>query len=108
MWKNRFAFEVIGRDGYARITGLGGSYGVESLTIGRRGAEGSVPEETVMTFTEPDPSWDADWSDFVASIENNRPPEVDALAGLTVMNMVADVYAHAAQTSQIAGLVSSR
>jgi predicted dehydrogenase len=99
MWKNRFSFEVTGRDGYAKITGLGGSYGVESLTVGHRGTEGSVPNETVRTFPEPDPSWGADWSDFVAAIEKGGAPEVDASAGLAVMTLVDDVYARAAQNS---------
>ena len=108
MWKNRFSFEVAGRDGYARIAGLGGSYGVESLTIGKRGIEGSVPNERVMTFPEPDPSWEADWLDFVAAIENGRAPEVDAQGGLAVMTLVDDVYAHAAKDSSVTRLVQSR
>jgi predicted dehydrogenase len=108
MWKNRFSFEVFGRDGYARIDGLGGSYGVESLTLGRRRTTGSVPEETITTFEEPDPSWEADWRDLVASIEDGRAPEVDAKAGLAVMQMVGDVYARAAQANPVAGPVSSR
>jgi predicted dehydrogenase len=35
-WKNRFAFEVYGEAGYLIVNGLGGSYGTETLTIGRR------------------------------------------------------------------------
>ncbi len=35
-WKNRFTFEVYGEAGYLIVDGLGGSYGVETLTIGRR------------------------------------------------------------------------
>lgn len=108
MWKNRFSFEVFGRDGYVRIDGLGGSYGVESLTVGRRQMAGAVPEETVTAFAEPDSSWEADWRDLVASIEGDRVPEVDAAAGLAVMKMVSDVYARAAETSPAVGLVSSR
>jgi predicted dehydrogenase len=106
IWKNQFSFEAIGRDGYVRINGLGGNYGKESLTVGRKGIEGSVPKETVTSFDERDPSWEADWGDFVASIEQDRAPEVDATAGLAVMKTVEDVYSHAAQTSAIAGSVS--
>lgn len=107
LWKNRFSFEVSGRDGYARIDGLGGSYGMESLTVGRRRIAGAVPHETVTTFPEPDPSWEADWRDLVASIEEGRAPEVDAMAGHAVMKMVGDVYARAADTSATIGLVTS-
>lgn len=108
MWKNRFSFEVMCRAGYVKVSGLGGSYGAESLTIGQVGSEGSVPHETVTTFSEPDPSWQADWSDFVAAIEDDHAPEVDALAGLAVMKLVDNVYTHASRTSQVPPLASSR
>ena len=39
-WKNLFSYEVFGRDGYAAADGLGGSYGPERLTWGRRRPEG--------------------------------------------------------------------
>jgi predicted dehydrogenase len=105
MWKNRFSFEVLGRDGYARIDGLGGTYGVESLTVGQRNTEGGVPNETLTTYGEPDPSWEADWRDLIACIEEGRSPEVDAGGGLAVMRLVDEVYSVAANPyrgSQIA------
>ena len=39
-WRNLFSLEVFGRDGYAIAEGLGGSYGPERLTIGKRRSEG--------------------------------------------------------------------
>lgn len=107
MWKNRFWFEVLGRDGYARVEGLGGSYGVETLTVGRKRAVGSVPEETVIRFAEPDPSWEADWSDLISCIEEERSPEVGAHEGLAVMRLVDDVYRHAASAGRPARLLPS-
>ena len=107
MWKNRFSFEVLGRDGYARIDGLGGSYGIESLTIGQRRAVGQVPEELVTTHSAPDPSWEEDWRDLVACIEQGRSPEVGASDGLAVMQLVNDVYSAAAHPSSLARLLSS-
>jgi predicted dehydrogenase len=35
-WKNRFTFEIYGEAGYLIIDGLGGSYGTETLHIGKR------------------------------------------------------------------------
>jgi predicted dehydrogenase len=35
-WKNRFTFEIFGEAGYLIIDGLGGSYGTETLHIGKR------------------------------------------------------------------------
>jgi predicted dehydrogenase len=107
MWKNKFSFEVTCRDGYLRIEGLGGSYGPESLTVGRRRAVGGAPDETAVTF-EQDVSWEADWHDFIASIKEGRAPEVDAEAGLAVMKIVDDIYVRAAQNHATAGLVPSR
>ena len=97
MWKNRFSFEVLGRDGYARVDGLGGSYGVESLTVCTRNTEGGVPEETITKFDAPDPSWEADWRDLLASIDERRSPEVDAAEGLATMRLVDEIYALAAK-----------
>jgi predicted dehydrogenase len=96
MWKNRFSFDVFGRDGYARVEGLGGSYGSETLTVGRRSADGRLPEETVAIYGGPDPSWEADWVDLIAAINEGRKPEVDGAGGVAVMSMVEAVYSAAA------------
>jgi predicted dehydrogenase len=107
IWKNRFSFEVSGRDGYARIDGLGGSYGVETLTVGRRGSEGTVPEETVTDYDQPDPSWNADWSDLITSIEGGRAPEVGGDEGLALMQLVDEVYACAGKMNLASSSASS-
>lgn len=107
MWKNRFTFEVLGRDGYARIDGLGGSYGIESLTVGRRKTEGGVPDETLTTYGAPDESWEADWRDLIACIEDGRSPEVDASGGVAAMKLVDEVYSLAAKPQGAGRSVSS-
>jgi predicted dehydrogenase len=107
MWKNRFSFEVLGRDGYARIDGLGGAYGVESLTVGRRKTEGGVPDETLTTFGAPDRSWEADWRDLIDCIEEGRSPEVDAGGGLAAMELVDEVYSMAAKRNPAGRSLSS-
>ena len=63
-WRNLFSLEVLGRDGYAIAEGLGGSYGPERLTIGKRRSEGDVPEEESQVFEAPDGSWDLEWAAF--------------------------------------------
>jgi len=35
-WKNKFSFEIFGESGYLIVEGLGGSYGTETLRIGKR------------------------------------------------------------------------
>ena len=93
-WRNRFSFEVFGRDGYLQAEGLGGSYGQPALTIGRRRPESGPPDEEQLVF-EGDPSWDEDWEDFLDAIELGRPPEVGPEEGLEVMRLVDAVYAAA-------------
>ncbi len=47
-WKNLFSFEIFGRDGKLQVDGLGGSYGVERLTLYRMLPEMGPPETTEL------------------------------------------------------------
>jgi predicted dehydrogenase len=101
-WKNLFSFEVIGRDGTLGIDGLGGSYGVERLTVVWRRPEGGVPEMHEEVFDGPDPSWAAEWNDFVCGIEAQGDGGAhgrngDAEAGLAAMRMIDALYRSAAE-----------
>jgi len=42
-WKNRFVFEIFGEAGYLVVDGLGGSYGSEKLTVGKRPTVNGYP-----------------------------------------------------------------
>jgi predicted dehydrogenase len=94
-WRNRFSFEVYGRDGYVQVDGLGGSYGVETLTIGRRLPESGPPTEERVVFDGPDCSWEDDWNDFLDAIELGTRPAADGEDGLAVMRLVDAIYAGA-------------
>jgi predicted dehydrogenase len=112
-WKNRFVFEVFGEAGYLIIDGLGGSYGTETLKIGkRRKSEGSTgngepsamshqlscryaggpPEEEVIEFTGSDISWQEEWKEFINAIKENREPFGNGLDGLEANRMIEAVY----------------
>jgi predicted dehydrogenase len=91
-WKNRFSFEVFGRDGYVRIEGLGGSYGVETLEIGKRKPEGGAPEVEKVEFPGPDLSWQAEWQEFTAAIREGRQPLANGEDGLQTMRTIAAIY----------------
>lgn len=43
-WNNRFSFEVYGSEGFLVVDGLGGSYGTETLTVGRKNTPGAPVE----------------------------------------------------------------
>lgn len=92
-WRNLFSLEVFGRDGYAVVDGLGGSYGPERLTLGQRRPEGGVPIEEIEEFDGPDMSWDLEWAAFVDAVRGRSSPGADGRAGLTTMEWIRRVYA---------------
>jgi predicted dehydrogenase len=77
-WKNLFCFEVFGRTGKLQVDGLGGSYGVERLTVYRMGPELGPPEASVREFPGEDASWRDEIEDLRTRIAERRP----ALCGL--------------------------
>jgi len=102
-WKNQFAFEVVGRDGYVRVNGLGGSYGVETLTVGHRRPESGPPIEGRFEFPGPDLSWQAEWQEFTAAIREGRQPLANGEDGLRTMRTIAAIY-ESASTGQVVRL----
>ena len=96
-WKNLFSFEVFGRDGYAIARGLGGSYGPEQATVGRRRPEGGTPEEQVFDFADEDRSWELEWRNFVEAIALKRSPMSDAAEALSAIKWVYRLYRASAE-----------
>jgi len=102
-WKNLFSFEIFGQDGYLIVEGLGGSYGPEQLRVGRRKRGGGPPEQEVLELPGPDPSWEAEWQEFVSAIRETREPWANGHDGWQVMRMVDAVY-ESARTGQVVHL----
>lgn len=95
-WKNIFSFEVHGRDGYLKASGLGGSYGPETLEYGRRRKEGGRPEIEVFNFPKLDISWDREWKEFTAAVEEQREPVGNGDDGLKANMVIEAMYASSA------------
>jgi predicted dehydrogenase len=91
-WKNMFSFEIFGHDGYLVIEGLGGSYGTESLKIGKRRIEGGVPSEQTIKFPGHDVSWVQEWREFISAVENNKEPIGNGWDGYQANRMIDAVY----------------
>lgn len=99
-WKHTFRLEIGCAKGYATITGLlskTGSYGRETLLVGRRpapserAAVGNPREET--TYYDVDPSWDIEVAHFVDCIRTGKPVEQgNSYDALKVMEIVDTVY----------------
>jgi len=91
-WKNLFRFEVFGRDGYAAVEGLGGSYGTERLVLGHRRPESGPPVEECWEFPGADGSWELEWREFATAVGEGRPPLGDGLDGLAAAVVVDAIY----------------
>jgi predicted dehydrogenase len=99
-WKHTFRLEIGCERGYVVISGLlskTGSYGRETLVVGRRPAPGeraalgNPREET--TYYDADPSWDIEVAHLVECILQNKPVEKGtSLDSLRVMEIVDCVY----------------
>ena len=90
-WKNLFSFEIYGKDGKLEVNGLGGSYGVESLTFYKMLPEMGPPETTRWEYPMADNSWQVEFDEFCEDIQANRQPNpslVDAKAALSVVETV--------------------
>lgn len=94
-WKNLFSLEILGKDGYIVVEGLGGSYGTERATLGRRAFLDPFQEKTVE-FRNDDSSWLAEWREFTTAIAEGREPLGSGRDGLEALKIVQAVYNSAA------------
>jgi len=92
-WKNLFRFEIFGQKGYLLAEGLGGSYGVERLTIGIRRPESGPPDQQIWEFPGPDISWQAEWEEFKAAIAEGRQPLGNGNDGYQAARVIDAIYA---------------
>jgi predicted dehydrogenase len=91
-WKNLFSFEIFGRDGKLQIDGLGGSYGVEQLTLYKMGPEMGIPETTIWQFPGEDNSWDVEFREFIGDIVQGRDAKPDLEDAQQALKIVHKVY----------------
>ena len=98
-WKHTFRLEIGCENGYLMVSGLlskTGSYGRETLVVGRRPsrgekvAVGNPREET--TYYDSDPSWDIEVGHLVECIRDNKPVEkgtsLDALKAMKIIDLI--------------------
>lgn len=90
-WKNLFSFEIFGNDGYIRVEGLGGAYGLEKVALGRREFDKPFSEQ-VIEYRSQDQSWQHEWHEFESSIVEKREPLSNGSDGLKAMRIVEAAY----------------
>lgn len=91
-WHNRFEFEIFGKDGFLRIQGLGKSYGLEKLTLGKRLPQHGPPDETTWEFPGDDISWRDEWDDFARVVRTGQRTLSDSADGIAAMKLVDRLY----------------
>lgn len=90
-WKNLFSFEVFGEDAYVHAEGLGASYGVETLSIGKR--DFTAPfQDHIIQYRGGDTSWRDEWNEFVAAIREGRAPLGDGCDGYEALRVGLAAY----------------
>jgi predicted dehydrogenase len=92
-WKNLFSFEIYGRTGKLHIEGLGGSYGVERITLYRMLPEMGPPETTSWEFPRGDKSWELEMREFFEDIRSKREPSPGLKEAISTLRIVEKIYA---------------
>lgn len=92
-WKNLFSFEVFGRDGKLQIDGLGGSYGVERLTLYRMRPELGPPAVESWEYPGEDASWRDEFLHLLGCIADGRAPDGTLDDARAALDVVARAYA---------------
>ncbi|MCX6253819.1 MAG: Gfo/Idh/MocA family oxidoreductase [Bacteroidia bacterium] len=90
-WKNLFNFEIYGKFGKLKLSGLGGSYGIEKIAYYKMLPEMGPPETYIWEYPRPDDSWNVEFEEFLKDIQENRtstPGLDDAVANLKIINRI--------------------
>lgn len=91
-WKNLFSLEIFGQEGYVLVDGLGGSYGTEKLTWGKKPLSTEPFKQETIDFTSEDRSWNAEWEDFVEAIRHGTQPLANSYDGLQAIKLAYAIY----------------
>lgn len=92
-WKNRFLLEIYCRTAKLQVVGLTGSYGSQVLRVFEMGEAMGPPSETLFEYPAIDPSWDAEWLEFMTAIEEDRDPLGGIEDALYAWEIVEEAYA---------------
>lgn len=90
-WKNNFRFEIFGDRGKLEINGLGGSYGVETLTLYEMKSEMGPPNATTWRYYTDD-SFKWEFQDFLEDIRLHRQPSPGIDDALAVLEITDQLY----------------
>jgi predicted dehydrogenase len=91
-WKNMFSLEIYGRKGKIDISGLGGSYGEEKLTLYNMKPSMGIPDMQNWDFPSRDDSWNLEFLDFIEKIRSNSTETENLKSSIKVLKLIEDIY----------------
>ena len=91
-WKNMFSLEIYGKTGKIEISGLGRSYGIETLTLHKMLPEMGPPITETWSFPEPDDSWGIEVGQFVNDLQNGANNSDNLDSSLEVLRVIGEIY----------------
>lgn len=91
-WKNLFSLEIYGKTGKLHVEGLGGSYGLETLTHYQMLPQMGVPQIEKWKYPGKDISWENELNHFVDSINHNTALWGNIDDGQKVMKIIDNIY----------------
>ena len=91
-WKNLFSMEIYGRDGKLDLSGLGGSYGIEKITLYKMLPEMGPPETTSWEYPMGDDSWAVEIAEFYDDILLDRSPSAGLKDAHAVLEIIETIY----------------
>ncbi len=91
-WKNLFSLEIYGKKGKLDLSGLGGSYGPETITWYAMLPEMGPPESKVWEYPSQDLSWALEMEDFYKDISHDRSPSATLLDAHAVLKIIETIY----------------
>ena len=91
-WKNLFSMEIYGQTGKIEISGLGRSYGLETLTFHKMLPEMGPPITENWNFPEPDDSWAVEMGEFLDDLRTGSNKSDNLDSSLEVLRVIGEMY----------------
>jgi predicted dehydrogenase len=91
-WKNMFSLEVYGQTGKLDISGLGRSYGVETLTFHKMLPEMGPPVSETWSYPGPDDSWALEMQEFIDDLRTGARNSDNLDSSLEVLRVISEIY----------------
>ena len=91
-WRNLFSFEIAFRTAKLEVQGLGGSYGVERLTLYEMLPEMGPPVTTAWEFPRADESWALELGDVASALRGEGTVGASLDDAVAVFTVIEEAY----------------